>query len=127
MELETKNFKIDSSNWKVVEFLTPESLIKWKYNRNSNLKWKFKMNKTKDIFEPLFWDFKGEQFFTYEAAIRETSKLNKTIPTEKQFIEFFKKWFPYKWGDYLWTFNKKEVPDDIINWWIAWTFEKKVI
>ena len=63
LELEMTNFKINSSKWKKKKWVltSPE----W------------------DIWE----DENGEQFFTWDSAMRETQKIGKRIPTDKEFNE----------------------------------------
>ena len=66
---EDSNFKIDSDGWKK--------------------KGEFLENETKDIWEIRNGDYAGEQLFTWDAAMRETKKAGKTIPTNEQFEKMF--------------------------------------
>lgn len=65
-QLEDFNFRVNSDKWK-------EITIKGE---------KYLKNKKEDI-----WESKstGEQLFTWEAAMRETKKAGKRIPTDKEF------------------------------------------
>ncbi len=71
-ELEEFNFKIDSSNWEI-------KIVDWL---------QIKVNPEWDIFEYVncinrntIW----EQLFTWDAAMRETKKVNKKMPTDREF------------------------------------------
>lgn len=68
-EFEKENFKIDSEGWKK--------------------KGEFLENDTKDVWEFRKGDYAGEQLFTWEAAIRETKKAGKTMPTKDDFEKAF--------------------------------------
>ncbi len=46
-------------------------------------------NSKADIFEIVEGEYKSEQLFTYAAAIRETSKADKTMPTNDDFSKSF--------------------------------------
>lgn len=64
MELETENFKINSKDWKTVNGV--------------------KQNKKGDVWEIIDGEFKGEQLFTWDAAMRETKKVGKRMPTDEE-------------------------------------------
>lgn len=66
---ETENFKIDSEGWTKHE----ECLE----------------NDTKDVWEIRNGELAGEQLFTWDAAMRETKKAGKTMPTKKDFVNNF--------------------------------------
>ncbi len=70
---EDHNFKIDSKSWKIV---------KGKVCKESP---------AGDIWEITAGEFKGEQLFTWEAAMRETQEAGKTIPTEKEWVKISEK------------------------------------
>jgi len=74
LELEDHNFKINSDGW---EKITMDGKI-------------YLQNKEKDVWEFLEGECKGEQLFTYDAAIRETKKAGKIMPTDKQLSELLK-------------------------------------
>ncbi|EKD66476.1 MAG: hypothetical protein ACD_49C00038G0010 [uncultured bacterium (gcode 4)] len=65
--LESNNFRVDSSKWEMWLDLLSEV--------------EFLINPEKDIIE-LKVDWKKEQLFTQEAAIRETQKYGKKLPTK---------------------------------------------
>lgn len=72
LELEDHNFKINSDGW---EKITVDGKM-------------YLQNKQNDVWEFLEGECKGEQLFTYDAAIRETNKVNKVIPTDEQLNKF---------------------------------------
>lgn len=74
LELEDENFKVNSDGWE-------------KITVNGK---KYLQNKSKDIWEFLEGECVGEQLFTYDAAIRETKKEGKIIPTDEQLSEILK-------------------------------------
>ncbi|MCK9466888.1 MAG: hypothetical protein M0P94_01025 [Candidatus Absconditabacterales bacterium] len=80
MLLEKNNFKIDSSNWEIISVDGGEPYL--------NTEIKIKLNPERDIIEYVSGlpnRMLGEQLFTYNAAIRETVKNNKKIPTIEKF------------------------------------------
>ncbi len=74
LELEDHNFRVNSSNF-------PERI------RNG---FKIRENGKQDIIEFTEGELKGEQLFTWEAAMRETAKAGKRIPTNEEFEELVK-------------------------------------
>jgi len=74
LELEDKNFKVYSKDWK-------KKTIDWV---------KVLINKKEDITEFLDWDFKWEQLFTFDAMIRETKKVWKKVPTKDEWWQIIK-------------------------------------
>ena len=58
LQFEPHNFKINSKSWKKITVNGEE----------------YKVNPKKDIWEFLEGEFKGEQLFTWNAAMRETKK-----------------------------------------------------
>ena len=66
LALDDNNFKINSDGWRKIT-------VDGK---------KYLENDTKDIWEMLE-DFKGEQLFTWDAAMRETKKAGKKIPSDE--------------------------------------------
>jgi len=74
LELEDYNFKINSDGWKKIT-VDGESYL---------------VNEKEDVWEILDGECKGEQLFTWDAAMRETKKLGKTIPTDEQLEELLK-------------------------------------
>jgi hypothetical protein len=64
MKLEKENFKINSKGWKTVNGV--------------------KQNKEGDVWEIIKGEFKGEQLFTWDTAIRETKKAGKRMPTKEE-------------------------------------------
>lgn len=81
MVLDKENFRINSFGWETMSVPgyfgnSPDS------HRDILIK----INPEKDIIEFVSWTHEslvGEQFFTYDAAIRETEKHQKLIPTKK--------------------------------------------
>lgn len=73
--LDIENFRIDSSGWKL-ERLPDGGRVK--------------TNPEGDVFELLDGEFVGEQFFTLDAALRETSKAGKWIPTKDEWNEIIR-------------------------------------
>jgi len=74
LELEEENFKINSDGWKKITKEGKEYLE----------------NETKDAWELLDGECRGEQLFTYDSAIRETKKAGKLIPSDEQLSELLK-------------------------------------
>jgi len=68
------NFRIDSTGWEKTIYNNKEYLV----------------NPTNDIWEITDGDCKGEQLFTWEAAMRETQKAGERIPTDEEFSEILK-------------------------------------
>lgn len=73
--LEKENFRIRSADWEV-QALSDGTGIK--------------TNRERDVWELLDGDFAGEQFFTLKAAYRETEKVGKRIPTEREWDEIIR-------------------------------------
>ena len=81
IELEKENFKVDSCGWE--QFSNEQGIL---YLENSE----------KDIWEYVDGvpaELIGQQLFTQGAAIRETQKVGKRMPTDKEFDQFGKKDF----------------------------------
>ena len=74
LELEDHNFRINSDGWKKITVGDIEYLE----------------NPEKDVWELLSEECEGEQLFTYDAAIRETKKAGKLIPTDDELSELLK-------------------------------------
>ena len=75
IELEEKNFKINSDNWV----------------KKTNENWvEYLENETADVWQLLS---NGEQLFTRNAAMRETQKAGKRMPTDEEFEELNKEDF----------------------------------
>ena len=74
LQFEPHNFKINSKSWKKITVNGEE----------------YKVNSKKDVWEILEGYGKGEQLFTYIAAIRETQKAGKRMPTDEEFTELLK-------------------------------------
>lgn len=74
LEFEQHNFRIDSTNWEKIRVSGKECLG----------------NPEGDVLEIVGGDYKGEQLFTCAAAIRETIKAGKRMPTNKEFSKIFK-------------------------------------
>lgn len=77
--LEKENFRVNSVGWK--EKTLPENF--------PACQTRVKINPEGDIIELIEGEFKGEQFFTFDAALRETMKVGKRIPSKEEWIEIF--------------------------------------
>jgi len=66
LKLENYNFRVDSKDWLID-------------------KGGVKTSPTDDI-----WEFEGEQLFTWDAAMRETKKAGKRMPTDSEFSKIIK-------------------------------------
>ncbi len=69
IELEDYNFKINSDGWKKI----------------SSNGLNYLENETQDIWVSIDGDYAGVQYFTWNAAMRETKKAGKRLPTDKEF------------------------------------------
>jgi hypothetical protein len=69
LELEDFNFRINSDGWK----------------RIASKGLSYLENTEGDIWESIDGCYAGEQFFTWNAAMRETKKAGKRTPTDKEF------------------------------------------
>ena len=74
LKLENHNFQVDSNGWKKKTIDDLEILE----------------SPTKDIWEINEGKLKGEQLFTWEAAIRETKKTGKRMPDDDEFSKIIK-------------------------------------
>lgn len=74
MELEEKNFRVNSSGWKkiIVDGVKP-------VNPDADIN--CLINPEGDIWQIIGGKADGEQLFTWNAAIRETTKVGKRMPT----------------------------------------------
>ena len=68
------NFRIDSTGWEKIISDCKEYLV----------------NLTNDVWEITNEDCKGEQLFTWDAAMRETKKAGERMPTDEEFSEILK-------------------------------------
>lgn len=75
LRLEDHNFRVNSEGWEKITVEDEISLV----------------NPDGDIWEILEGNSKGEQLFTYDAAMRETKKAGKRMPTDDEFTELLKK------------------------------------
>ena len=94
-KLELFNFRVDSTSW--TKKLDKTSWIT------------YKESSTWDIWEYVDWvpeELKWEQFFTWDAAMRETTKVWKRMPTDEEWIKICK---PY-WNDWEWLSKKLWIP-----------------
>lgn len=69
LKLEEYNFHIDSTGWKKIAVDSEEYLE----------------NPEGDVWEILNSEAKGEQLFTWDAAMRETQRAGKRMPTREEF------------------------------------------
>ena len=74
LQLESQNFRISSDGWK-------------KITKDGK---RYLVNPEGDVWELLDGECKGEQLFTYDAAMRESKKAGKVIPTDEQLSELLK-------------------------------------
>lgn len=72
--VEDHNFRVNSDGWKKITVGSMSYLE----------------NPEKDIWEIVTGNAKGEQLFTWNAAMRETEKASKRMPTDKEFTELLK-------------------------------------
>lgn len=79
LQLEDKNFRIDSNLWES-KTMPQYCSIDWEDEIE------VKVNPEWDVFELP----DGEQLFTYYAAIREAEKAGKRLPTDEEFDELLK-------------------------------------
>lgn len=130
MILEKENFKIDSSNWEIKTVDWWEPFLKHEIKIKVNPEW--------DIIEYISWlpeEMIWEQLFTYNAAIRETEKNNKRIPTienikwiieieDSEWIRFIflDEWNKSrtKWYDFVDLINLKSL-------WLCYPLEGKYV
>ena len=77
IELEPKNFRVNSNGWTKITVDGKEYLE----------------NPEKDIWELLDEEYRGEQLFTWDSAMRETKKAGERIPTDEEFKKLEKKDF----------------------------------
>ena len=81
LELEDENFRVDSSDWKLV---VNEQDIVLLENSEGDI-WEYVNGVSKKLI--------GQQLFTWSAAMRETKKVGKRMPTDKEFDRFKKEDF----------------------------------
>ena len=74
IELEDYNFKIKSDGWKKI----------------SSNGLSFFENPKGDVWESIDGDCAGEQYFTWDSAMRETKKAGKRMPTDEEFLFLLK-------------------------------------
>ena len=73
--LELEDFKIDSEGW--TEFVLLDGA-------------RVKANPEGDVTELLDGEFAGQQYFTWHAAMRETAKAGKRMPTEQEWFRIIR-------------------------------------
>ncbi|MEA2112747.1 MAG: hypothetical protein U9P50_02115 [Patescibacteria group bacterium] len=81
LKLEKENFKVDSTGWE--QLINKQGII-------------YLQNPEKDIWEYVDGvpdELVGEQLFTWPAAMRETAKVGKRMPTDEEFNQFQKEDF----------------------------------
>lgn len=71
---EEHNFQVNSDGWKKI---TVDNMS-------------YLENPENDIWEIITGELQGEQLFTWDAAMRETKKAGKRMPTDKEFAELLK-------------------------------------
>lgn len=76
MEFEKKNFRVDSTGW--------EERVSYVGHK------RYLESPQKDMWEFLEGKLKGEQLFSWEAAMRETAKVGKRMPTDEEFTKLLK-------------------------------------
>ena len=78
--LEKTNFRIDSTGWEI------------RQSRRDGTR--FKVNPEGDVTELLEGESAGEQHFTWDAAMRETAKAGKRMPTNNEWLEIVRSRHP---------------------------------
>lgn len=68
---ETEDFRIPTEGWKFAPDVTADDNL-------------VRVNPEGDVWEIFLEDGSKEQLFTFEAALRETAKAGKLMPTERQ-------------------------------------------
>ncbi len=76
LELEQQNFRINSKGWEK------------KHDDYSGIE--YLENPEGDVWEIASGEFKGEQLFSWDAAMRETKKAGKRMPTDKEWNKLLK-------------------------------------
>lgn len=86
LELEEYNFKVNSSKWSEIKINCEKMTINPDFEKRTfpSELLKCKINPEGDIIEILEWIYIGEQLFTWGAAMRETKKELKTLPSVKE-------------------------------------------
>ena len=79
LELEDKNFKINSDGW--IKKTSPNGVAYLKAPTGDV--WEY-------LYDPKYPELTGEQLFTWDAAMREAAKAGKRIPSGKEFSELLK-------------------------------------
>ncbi|MBU4142280.1 fibrobacter succinogenes major paralogous domain-containing protein [Patescibacteria group bacterium] len=74
LELEPDNFRIDYRGWKEITINDKKYLV----------------NPQGDIYQIIGGEADGEQLFTWHAAMRETAKVGKRMPTDEEFSKILK-------------------------------------
>ncbi len=74
LKFEPRNFRVSSAGWKKITVAGKKYLV----------------NPEGDIWEITDGEAKGEQLFTLDAAMRETAKAGKRMPTDKEFSRLLK-------------------------------------
>lgn len=77
--LGTENFTIDSSSWSIQDAIGSIN--------GERVSIKVKIHPEWDVWEYVSWmpaSFVGQQLFTYNAALRETQKINKTLVSDQE-------------------------------------------
>ena len=81
LKLEDENFRVNSTSWRRI---TSEKGIVYLENPEKDI-WEYVGGVPKDLI--------GQQLFTWLAAMRETGKVGKLMPTNEEFPQFQKKDF----------------------------------
>ena len=127
--LDPENFKIQSTTWQVQDFTGVVN--------GQHIPIKVKVHPEWDVREYVSGvptEFIGQQFFTYNAALRETQKLGKNLPEDQSVLEAIVATMPgdtdiQKYKNYLakasvkfsWCYSSwLHVFDDIWRWSYYW-------
>ena len=87
--IDDKNFRVDSTGWKELEIPDGSIVI-------------VKTNPEGDAWELLEGKYAGEQQFTLEAALRETAKAGKRMPTREEWLAIVRSRYPHVLPEMEW-------------------------
>ena len=80
LEIEGKNFRIDSTGWRAT--------------KSPKTGFMLLVNPTGDVWEARLGPDRFEQYFTHAAAVRETQKAGKSLPSKNQWMAIIRRRMP---------------------------------